>query len=355
MASIQAADSPNVRLITATEQCCKAEELPDETLDSIIQYVGAPFTVTPVSLPSAAPGHASLHPCAMVCRRWYRITTPYLFRVVAITDNSSGDASELCALLLRKPSLMRHIQAATIDRQPLPLNILASLLDLLPHLHYLQILGVSDVCTGNTVLLRGSHILKKLTFGGLQSDSESEDFDRDVLKLLQLFQEIDELVLYEDSRDPIQLDFNTAQLKIGEPRIHAIDVHDCIHDTAPYLTCLHEHGALRSLTCLTLDCDSPYKLEAINQWLLCAGATLGELYLSLDFSSNDQEIADPTNNESGQFIFFNLACEYRPSYILRSRGSQVIRCDYFGQWYRRMRRPSWFPPRDVQQLSTMGR
>ncbi|KAI0698616.1 hypothetical protein BC835DRAFT_1334059 [Cytidiella melzeri] len=101
---------------------CRHAQFPDEILDDIIQAVG----------PGPRCSRRRRHDfdyelkrqnwmnCSLVCRRWYQITLPYMFRRILITDvHSAEDSADgddpFLLFLTERPSIARLVRNITFD------------------------------------------------------------------------------------------------------------------------------------------------------------------------------------------------------------------------------------------------
>ncbi|KAI0766748.1 hypothetical protein BC629DRAFT_883423 [Irpex lacteus] len=75
-------------------------KFPDELINHILAALG---TDNWEDTHQGLPEKNNWLPCALVCRRWYRITLPHLFRFVCISPKSPGDPYDFYQFLVGKP------------------------------------------------------------------------------------------------------------------------------------------------------------------------------------------------------------------------------------------------------------
>ncbi|KAI0729003.1 hypothetical protein BC629DRAFT_1601560 [Irpex lacteus] len=264
---------------------CLATELPDEILDDIIRLAGPRYHTLPHISTMYRSDLRQWLPCTKVCRRWYRIGIPYLFRFVKIDDSSPGDLEDFCNVLQDNAYIAHVMQGISIVVEDLYLDTLASLLRYLPQLRYL-IIAADAIHPGDK--LDGCYALEQLVYETCRAISEKGPNTWDVIQLLQMFDDVDELVLgptlrlcYQSRSDSDQL--QSAVTKAGKPQIRSLKLACFEYTIAPYLTSLYDTHALDNITCLSIWYTRIVETYNLNQMLLYVGATLGELYLYIDF------------------------------------------------------------------------
>lgn len=274
------------RIPTSTpSQESAVEKLPDEILDEIIQDVGPVCSKMPMLL--RACGRDRWLPCSMVCRRWYQIAIPYLFRLVEIDSESPGSTSDFCDMVSRNASVAHAVHGIAIEAEELHMDTVVSLLKHLPSLRYLDIFADTMHRSDNPQKPFGHYNLEKLTYESQTTRSigeglrsyEVDCFQWEVAELLQLFDNIGELELGSDDHRESYDNVDEAIIATGKPHIGALKLVVFEYDVASYLTGLHKAHVFDHLTCLSILCNSLLKVGSVSRVLLYVGRTLEELYL----------------------------------------------------------------------------
>ena len=265
----------------------KIEELPDEVIEAIV-LAGPGLGPHVKHLAFTLMLHKRKYwlKCSLVCRRWYRITSAHLFRFVHVDAASPGTVQDFCDMLSQNPTLASIVEALIIDTVTLSINTLASLLDLLPRLRWLDMLSIILTRTRreipNRERLCGNHKLAKLYYQGSPRGAAGS-FQWEVIEILQLFEEIGELEL-DDPQKGTTMNVDAAVVARGKPIIHTMIISDLLPQVdCSYLTCLHKSGAFRNFVGLYITCHSPVKVSLCCKILSYVGATLLELHLCLAF------------------------------------------------------------------------
>ncbi len=262
-----------------------AEELPDELLDKIIRDVG-PLYYKPLPPLHMMRDRGCWRPCSQVCRRWHRITVPYLFQFVKLDRMSPGTPQDFCETVSQSHDIAQAIESVSICVEKLCMDTVASVLPLLPQLRYLNIYaGRTMTLSQNPAKLYGHCTLAKLVY-----DSDADDFVGEVLQLLRLFDDIGELELGSDGmlKKAYGRIEDTESLARAKLRIHSLKLSTLEYfGMASYLTHLCDVHAFDNLTCLSVWVTSLSKLRTLNEMLLRVGATLGELYLYLNLDDDE--------------------------------------------------------------------
>ncbi|KAI0766763.1 hypothetical protein BC629DRAFT_884134 [Irpex lacteus] len=84
----------------------------DELLEWIVKSIGSMFRISS----DEASGRRDWHACALVCKRWYNIALPHLFRVVHISSTDSpGSLSDFRDLILHNTAVAQHVKRLSIS------------------------------------------------------------------------------------------------------------------------------------------------------------------------------------------------------------------------------------------------
>ncbi|KAI0766769.1 hypothetical protein BC629DRAFT_884278 [Irpex lacteus] len=111
----------------------------DSILDELLDYV---IDLTRDQTCSGAPSgqhNSSWHACVLVCRRWYNITLPHLFRSVTISPNAPVDVHDFYEMISNNPLIAQHTQRVSIGLVKLYLCTLAEILEVLTGLRSLDL------------------------------------------------------------------------------------------------------------------------------------------------------------------------------------------------------------------------
>ncbi|KAI0083460.1 hypothetical protein BDY19DRAFT_998523 [Irpex rosettiformis] len=251
---------------------CYIDLLPDDVLDNIIKTIHS----------SINPSLKDLCTWSLVCRQWYRIGTPYLFRCVALDFHGRNfacpqlDADKFVMFLKEKPAIADIIHQVKIHA--ISVN-LGKILGLLPCVRNITLLYLT--------LQEGSRSDKdgggfKLP-GRLHYDAPDRVGGMELLKVLALFSEIG---LLRISGVPALSDkglrLATETRMIKNLRLHAL-VFDLSLEASHirHLRLFRELGVLNRLTCLSVRYSWKFadELKLLNDVLHSASETLGEFYL----------------------------------------------------------------------------
>ena len=262
-------------------QMSKIAKLPDEILDEIIR-AGFPEDETPpfVKLCKAY---------MLVCHRWYRITVRYLFRRIRIDQRSPGEVQDFCDMLSRNPSIANAVTDITFKRKTIHIDTLVSLLESTPRLQYLHVLLATiireETTEDNNLKPFGNYKLKKFAYTGTRNCTP-EAYQRDVMEVLQLFEELDQLYLSHPAFESVA-NTEVATTHSGKLLVHALASSRLPLDSShTYIACLHETGAFRNLTCLQIACCDVSEINSYAKLLSRVGPTLLDIGLHVDLRAD---------------------------------------------------------------------
>lgn len=127
---------------SATPRPLTISDLPDEMLSSIIKELGVSYDVRVYIYDDVRRG--DWPSCALVCRRWYRITLPYLFRYIQLPVrkwmDSYADTAQFRKFLEEKPSIAHCVQGLIIGQMSVDIYDFDAILDTLDNLRYLEVI-----------------------------------------------------------------------------------------------------------------------------------------------------------------------------------------------------------------------
>ncbi|KAI0733862.1 hypothetical protein BC629DRAFT_544191 [Irpex lacteus] len=125
---------------SATPRPLTISDLPDEMLSSIIKELGESYDVRVYIYNDVRRG--DWPSCALVCRRWYRITLPHLFRYMQLPVRERmdywEDTAEFRRFLEEKPAIARCVQGLIIGQMSVDIYDFDAILDTLDNLRYLE-------------------------------------------------------------------------------------------------------------------------------------------------------------------------------------------------------------------------
>ncbi|KAI0091280.1 hypothetical protein BDY19DRAFT_695650 [Irpex rosettiformis] len=266
-------------------------KLPDELLNLVIAAVGPHRSLV---LYRRQPDKNYWQACALVSRRWHRITLPHLFRSIAISEGSPGDENDFREFLASKPSIAQLIERVTYFTIDLHMWTVAATLKVLPKLRDLSMIGVHLRLKTRGPPLCGEYHIQKLTYTTLLRDGQAalrETLWRSAMDLLNLFSDVQDLIL-NDMNNSINLlhEFNnTTLVRFPEEKLDIRFMYlPCpAPGDLPYLTTLKHSGAFRNLTKLQVSPTDVDCLPYLNQQLLLLGPTLEDLHFNYDYHPTD--------------------------------------------------------------------
>ncbi|KAI0698614.1 hypothetical protein BC835DRAFT_646496 [Cytidiella melzeri] len=304
-------------MLAKPEAACKHAQFPDEILDEIIQAVGPRRHCS-----HRRRNHVDLEPerrnwsnCSLVCRRWYQITLPYMFRRILITDlhltKDSADGDDPFLLFLsERPYIAQLIRNVTFDfgmstAVPLPMDIVLPAIQLLPRLRYLSVFKYSPSLPSpiGDIDITHREDSEQLDFGDYKIErldyctvTVPKNHYLTIAELIGRFSEIGTLYVKVPLglRDPYSTANVCDAVAVASKtywklqKIHELHI-EAQHIPSPfYLSLLPELSVLRHLTCLSFNCAPSYGLEDLNQLLCIVGPTLGEFYLTVSWGWFDE-------------------------------------------------------------------
>lgn len=291
--------------------------------------------------------------CALVCRRWYSITVPHMFRHVAILvqasptftrvtapsgtmeytgtwSNTGHPVSELISLLEYKPNIARFVQNLTIAHVRIDITTLVAVVHLLPR--HLQTFTFSDNllvaetsvenvcksgCSVKTVIFNPKSRVPPAP--SLEPALPVQNFQ--VLPiLLSLFSKVDTLlILSPDYSEDVHYDslMNTLeQSSIEEMDLAEFACGSGRHHKFPdnLFNILFHLNALRNITRISVDCNELVRdFNPLNRLLIHVKTTLRELeiYIGLSWYNaglTSNELVTCELSVSALIAIFNLFC-----------------------------------------------
>ncbi len=299
-------------------------ELPEEILEAIIQQLGPRPGLHPRyylhdhTTTLSSKRHWSS--CSLVCRRWRRITLPFLFRRIRILGEAHSlkertwevrDAAfrrRLFALDTETNGVTSHIREVTIENGVLRVSTVRHLVQLLPNLRSLVLSGVTLARKTNGApsvdapgnLSRETRELDHLLYyppddaNHADSTTPESSYNLTLLELLSLFSVIGTLWIEHDLslaelnwHDPgtrmLQTIASQLAPSIRDLRIHGLSIRSLSPSVMPpyYRILNNDLGLFRSLSYLHIKKTTATKRERglLNELLLSAGPTLSELRL----------------------------------------------------------------------------
>lgn len=177
----------------ARSQESKICQLPNELLDIIIHTVYS-FQFFPIHRCMPEKNHWLA--CALVCRRWYEITLPHLFRAITISPDSPGDAYDFYEFLTNRPPIASLVEAIFFFSLDLHMWIVAATVKLLPRLQCLDLTSVDLQRKAGGKPLCGDRKLERLVYSSCARHATYRSIPdhgwRKAIDLLALFSEIEE-------------------------------------------------------------------------------------------------------------------------------------------------------------------
>lgn len=270
---------PPLQYATAEMSISALLQLPDEILDMITRELWLD-------------GYLQQ---GLVCRRWYWISLPYLWRHTEIDavnrELHLRHPRNFSSFLIERPGIAALIQQLVLRRVELDMSLIARTLELLPSLRRLKLQYTWLTPVDDPELLT-RHInryrLKHLGFRDSPA-SQPGTFERATIQLLGLFSEIGELMLEpcENLLEGNALNVEMAVTSDAFDRLRVYQLHTDIHSVFPsYLDILCRRHTFRCLTCLHILIQDLDALSTFNEFLNMVGSTLGELHLDLTWNLN---------------------------------------------------------------------
>ncbi|KAI0083461.1 hypothetical protein BDY19DRAFT_660196 [Irpex rosettiformis] len=264
-ATVAAANSPD----RSASRKSMFTEVPDEILDMIVRKL---WTI-----------HRAQH--SSVCRRWYRLTLPYLWRCIRIfligQKSPMTILDDFLSLMASRPELAVLVQRLVLYHIEGDVSIISRALELLPNLRFLILRAPRIHPADGDVLTRHAsrHALEQLMITGARGTNV---FIPATVQLLSLFYEIRRITLKWNG---IELENDAVDRTIPKDALDNLHVFqlDMNLDTSSsfYLNILGRHGAFRHLAYLRVEANCLEALVNLSQLLSTVGPTLRELFLRL--------------------------------------------------------------------------
>lgn len=252
------------------------DSIPDELLEYVIDLTRDPIC-------SGAPSdqhNSSWHACVLVCRRWYNITLPHLFRSVTISPNAPGDVHDFYEMISNNPLIAQHIRRVSIVLVKLHLCTLAEILEGLIGLRSLDLRLLVLQHNLDEKPLRGGFKISRMSC----TVGHGLDGLWTVIDILGLFSAIDDLDLRvqqlwhrhhveENSNELEGEEWNSVSQSLQNLKIHSATM-DSSTDGMHHTTLLAKLGAFRHLTNLIIYTVKLSELENLNTVLCSLAPTL---------------------------------------------------------------------------------
>ncbi len=268
-------------------------KFPDELINHILAALG---TCNWEDTHQGLPEQNNWLPCALVCRRWYRITLPHLFRFVCISPKSPGDPYDFYQFLVGKPLARLVVRIVFRDLRPvMHMWLVASILKLLPNAEYVDFLSVTLQRNLNYTPLKGQSKITRLTYSNIEINTDSDrsriDCWENLEGLLDLFSEVAILVLQETRPCPDidkssdECDSDTEDLARGGLNIEVLSVTPPMPDDIPHLTRLRNIGLFHNLVALEIVTILQDEIQHVTALLPYVAATLRSFRLEFSFNT----------------------------------------------------------------------
>lgn len=296
------------------------DRIPDELLEWIVKSIGSMFRISS----DEASGRRNWHACALVCKRWYNIALPHLFRVILISSNAPGSLSDFHDMILHNTAVAQHVERLSITFVDVHVSVLAATLKKLPKLRVLGLWPSTIQPSMDEQSLRGNIKLSAFQYEipvrvafrtRTVCPSESLDCQRATLQLLGLFSEIgylyfrtrSEYITRYEAGDGPECELGSAPQFLHSLKFQAVDIGSFGEQEMTYVTILNQLDGFRNLTDLRVHPDSLLGLRNLGKQLCLHAPTLSHLMIFF-WCNRAKEFKIPHNFDGKPLVLCALRC-----------------------------------------------
>ncbi|KAI0091171.1 hypothetical protein BDY19DRAFT_904639 [Irpex rosettiformis] len=262
---------------------------PEEILDRIISTVGPNF-VGGHRIARCLPEKNSWLPCALVCRRWYRITLPHLFHCIIVSPDAPGDEYDFLDFVSSKPEIAPLVRGVIFHQLKLHIWVVMAMRRALPNMEEISLQSIylqrkshgSPLLSNYTIqrLVYHSSTLTESFTGSLAPDN----FWRTTTDLLGLFSNIGQLSIKGCTymNDNISGSDGRAAVELAAKNL-TIEKLEILPPTASdlsYFGILKDLCVFRGLTGLSVTFICLQNMHRLDKMLSLLAPTLRKLDLS---------------------------------------------------------------------------